>query len=156
MFKTITAFCLSLALLAGCQSGQGPNKQQVGTVGGAVIGGILGSNVGGGQGRTAAIIGGTLLGAWAGSSIGASLDKADMMYANQAQNVAYTAPIGEEIAWNNPESGHEGTFTPVRDGTAASGAYCREFQQTITIDGRTERAYGTACQMPDGTWQIRN
>jgi hypothetical protein len=31
---------------------------------------------------------------------------------------------------------------------------CREYQSTTTIDGRPQRAYGTACLQPDGTWQI--
>ena len=31
---------------------------------------------------------------------------------------------------------------------------CREFQQTITVGGRTETAYGTACRQPDGDWKI--
>ena len=33
------------------------------------------------------------------------------------------------------------------------GEQCREFQQTITIGGKTEKAYGTACRQPDGTWK---
>jgi surface antigen len=42
----------------------------------------------------------------------------------------------------------------VREGTSESGKYCREFQQTVTIGGKTEQAYGTACRQPDGSWQI--
>jgi surface antigen len=34
------------------------------------------------------------------------------------------------------------------------GAYCREFQQTVSIGGREERAYGTACRQPDGSWKV--
>lgn len=37
---------------------------------------------------------------------------------------------------------------------SAKGQYCREYQKTVTIGGREERAYGTACRMPDGHWQI--
>ncbi len=32
--------------------------------------------------------------------------------------------------------------------------HCREFTQTIKIDGQTHESYGTACLRPDGTWQI--
>ena len=42
----------------------------------------------------------------------------------------------------------------VRDGTSLSGEYCREFRQTVTIGGRTRRAYGVACQRPGGGWRI--
>ena len=68
---------------------------------------------------------------------------------------AYKAPIGETIAWNNPDSGNSGTFTPTRDGTnTATGEYCREYQTTVTVGGKTESAYGTACRQPDGSWRI--
>lgn len=35
-----------------------------------------------------------------------------------------------------------------------SGRYCREYQTTGRIGGRQERLYGTACLMPDGSWQL--
>ena len=33
-------------------------------------------------------------------------------------------------------------------------SYCREFQRDVIIDGKPERAYGTACLQPDGSWKI--
>jgi surface antigen len=129
-------------------------KQNVGGLTGAVAGGLLGSQVGGGKGQLWATGAGVLLGALVGSEIGKSLDKADLAYANQAQSRSYNAPVGETIAWNNPESGNHGTYTPTREGTSTSGRYCREYQQTVTVDGRQQSAYGTACQQPDGSWQI--
>ena len=35
-------------------------------------------------------------------------------------------------------------------------AYCREFQTTIVVDGQPQDAHGTACQQPDGSWQVVN
>lgn len=32
--------------------------------------------------------------------------------------------------------------------------YCREYTKTVSINGRSERAYGTACYKPDGSWEI--
>ena len=32
--------------------------------------------------------------------------------------------------------------------------YCREYTKTVNIGGRSERAYGTACYKPDGSWEI--
>ena len=44
---------------------------------------------------------------------------------------------------------------PLAANAQTSGqAYCREYQRTIAIDGRPERAYGTACQEPDGNWRV--
>lgn len=70
----------------------------------------------------------------------------------QAQVTAASAPIGQTITWN--DSGAFGSVTPLRDGTSSSGAYCREFRQTVTIGGRTEDAFGTACRKPDGAWEV--
>jgi surface antigen len=70
----------------------------------------------------------------------------------QAQIYATTAPVGKTINWR--DQGASGSVTSLRDGYAESGRYCREFQQRVTIGGRREEAYGTACRQPDGAWQI--
>jgi len=69
-----------------------------------------------------------------------------------AQVKASTAPVGETIIWN--QGGASGAVTTVRDGTSTSGRYCREFQHEVTIGGKTEQAYGTACRKPDGSWEV--
>lgn len=38
--------------------------------------------------------------------------------------------------------------------TDPNGTYCREYQQTVTVGGRLQDSYGTACQQPDGSWKI--
>ncbi|MFA5591823.1 MAG: RT0821/Lpp0805 family surface protein [Micavibrio sp.] len=156
MKKSILALAIiSTAALGACNttSGMG-NKQLIGTGGGAVLGGLAGSQIGGGSGRLWATGAGVLLGGLLGSEIGSSLDRADQAYVAQANQRAYTAPIGETIRWNNPESGNYGTITPVRDGRTSAGSYCREYTQTIYVGGRQETGHGTACQQPDGTWRV--
>jgi len=132
------------------------NKTTAGTLIGAGVGGLAGSEIGGGSGRVVAIVAGTLLGGFVGHEAGASLDRADVGYARAAQERAYAAPIGQQITWNNPESGHSGTITPRRDGADTAGNYCREYQSTVTIGGKIEQAYGTACRQPDGSWKVIN
>ena len=155
--KKLTAVSMATLLVvsvAGCES-MGGQKQTGGAVLGGVGGAIAGAQFGSGSGRIAAAAVGTLLGALVGSEVGRSLDKADLAYANQANSRAQTAPVGQPIQWNNPQTGNYGTITPVKDGTdTRTGAYCREFQQTVTIGGKTESAYGTACRQPDGTWKV--
>lgn len=155
--KTLTTVSLAAALaisVAGCES-LGGQKQTGGAVLGGVGGAIAGAQFGSGTGRIAAAAVGTLLGALVGSEVGRSLDKADLTYANQANQRAQTAPLNQPIQWNNPQSGNYGTVIPVREGTQpGTGAYCREFQQTVSIGGKTESAYGTACRQPDGTWKV--
>jgi surface antigen len=65
---------------------------------------------------------------------------------------ATSAPLGETIYWRNGDA--SGAITPIQDGTSSSGRYCREFQQDVSIGGRGEELYGTACQNPDGSWEI--
>jgi surface antigen len=153
-------FILPVVLMASISLGACENmqnagmKEKIGSVIGAVGGGYAGSKVGGGSGQLWATAAGTLLGAWAGNEIGKSLDKADLMYAQQAEAKAYEAPIGQQVSWNNPESGNYGTVTPVRDGSTESGDYCREYEQTIYIGGRAETGVGVACQREDGKWEV--
>lgn len=152
----VIAACASVGL-AGCQTLDSMGtKQAVGTGGGAILGGLAGAQVGKGRGQLWATGAGALLGALLGSEIGGSLDRADRMYAGEATERAYTAPVGQTIRWNNPQSGNYGTITPVRDGRDQVGRYCREYSQTIYVGGRQQSAYGTACQAPDGSWQVVN
>lgn len=142
--------------LGGCQTLQG-TKSDIGGVLGAVTGGVLASNVGKGKGQLVAVGVGTLVGALVGSEIGKSLDRADMNYVQRANQQAHTAPVGQTITWNNPESGNRGSVTPIRDGyDRNSGAFCREYEQVIYVDGRQETGVGVACKQPDGRWEIMN
>lgn len=150
--KKLVPAVMAVALLAGCASSG--TKETAGTVGGAVAGGVIGSRFGGGSGKLVATGVGTLLGAFIGKEVGASLDKADAGYAETAARRAYAAPVGERITWSNPQSGNAGAITTTREGYNTTGNYCREFQQTVIVGGRTEMAYGTACKQADGTWKI--
>ena len=69
-----------------------------------------------------------------------------------AQIKATTAPVGETIDWTQGNA--RGSVVATREGTSSTGRYCREFQQTVTVGGKSQQAYGTACQQPDGTWEI--
>ena len=103
------------------------------------------------------MVAGTLLGALVGSEVGRSLDKADKLAMGRTtQTTLESQPSGTTSTWSNPDSGNRGTVTPTSTYQAADGRYCREFNQTVTIGGQTEDAYGKACRQPDGTWQIVN
>ena len=145
---------LALVAAAGCTAKVG-DKEAIGTMLGAVAGGIAGSQVGKGRGKLLATGVGTLLGALAGNEIGKSLDRADRLALERiTQQSLETAKTGATSTWKNPDSGNRGTITPKKTYKKPDGTYCREFQQTITVGGRTEQAYGTACRQPDGNWKI--
>ncbi|KJV08440.1 hypothetical protein VZ95_17780, partial [Elstera litoralis] len=103
----------------------------------------------------AAIAVGALAGAAAGYFAGNSIDKGQCEQAMMARNRALdSGQIGQSIAWN--EGQNRGTFTPTREGRDQSGAVCKEYEQTIYVDGKSETGIGRACRRPDGRWQIVN
>lgn len=142
----------TLSLGACSQYGQ---KETGGTLIGAGLGGLLGSQFGHGTGKLVATGLGVAAGGLLGNHIGRSLDRADQAYLYQASERAQSAPIGETITWNNPQSGNYGSVTPTREGYQPStGAFCREYQQEIVVGGKRQQGYGQACRQPDGSWKV--
>lgn len=152
--KSVIALLSASVLLAACQTENWGGGETFGTLGGAAAGGLIGSQIGHGSGKAAATLAGVLLGGFAGNQLGSMVDDNDRRAAARAEQRAYAAPIGQQITWNNPQNGNSGVIVPVRDGYDQGGAYCREFQQTITVGGQRQQGYGKACQQPDGSWKI--
>jgi len=65
---------------------------------------------------------------------------------------AESAPIGESVRWS--QGAAHGSVTPTRASRPGEGRPCREFRHEVVVDGRKQIAYETACQAPDGSWQI--
>jgi surface antigen len=146
---------LAIAVILGACSGNQGQKQTGGTLLGAGLGALAGSQVGSGKGQLVAVAIGALAGAFVGSEVGKSLDKADKAaMRNSTQRALETAPSGQQVAWRNPDSGNSGTIVPQPAIQDNAGQYCREYQQTITVDGKSEQAFGKACRQPDGSWKI--
>lgn len=154
--KILMGALLSSIALTACSEGPGFSGTDVGTGIGAVSGAVIGSQFGGGSGKTVAAVVGALAGAWVGNKVAQGMTAQDRGYYETAASRAATAPVGQQITWNNPQSGNQGTIVPVREGRDSSGSACREYQQTVTIGGKTERAYGTACKQADGSWKVIN
>ncbi len=134
-------------LVTACET-----KEQQGTVAGAVVGAGVGSLFGSGGGRVAAIAGGAVVGGFIGNRVGKNMDDKDRRQAQAAQKQAETAPVGEQIAWNNPDSGNSGTVEVVQEGQDADGNNCRQFKHTVNAGGETQAKTGVACKRADGTW----
>lgn len=144
-----------VAMLGACtqqDSGGIGTKTGIGAVGGAAGGGLIAAAAGGGATGIAA---GVILGGLLGGAAGSMLDDQDKRRAQQTtQNALESQPTGQSAAWKNPDSGHSGTVTPTKTFTNDKGENCREFQQTITVGGKTEQGYGTACRDVSGNWRI--
>jgi len=143
---------LSLCATASCYGRRPSTETTVGAVGGAAAGGLLGAAIGDSGEATAA---GAILGGLLGAGVGEYLSQRDRHYmADTTYDALENTPTGNSLAWNNPDTGHSGQITPTETYQTAQGQNCREFRQTVTIDGEPNTAYGTACRQPDGTWQI--
>lgn len=152
--RTVSVAFLAAAVAlgsAGCsQTSSGISNEGIGAVGGAVIGGLLGSTIGAGAGKAAAIAGGALIGGVLGNQIGKSLDEQSQARAYDAQNAALAS--GQRSDWRSPS----GAYGYVEPGPVyyEPSAQCRNYTHTIYIDGRPQQGQGVACRNPDGSWQI--
>lgn len=155
MLKKITVVCLVGSLLTGCTNEAGKlNKTNIGVAGGAIGGALLGSTLGKGEGKILAAVAGAALGGLAGGAVGSYMDKADLEAQKRAQESAFEYNRdGAASPWKNPNSGASGSIIPTKT-YQSNGQYCREYQQNVTVSGKTQHAYGTACRQPDGSWQI--
>lgn len=153
--KTFPLLVLSLFLVSAC-AGDGSNDgEQIGTAAGAVIGGVVGSKVGSGDGGVISAGLGAVFGAWLGKILGRNLDQMDMQKADEkAQETMETAEVGQTNTWTNPDTGNSGTYTPTSASTLNNGEECRDFESTVMIDDKEEKASGRACRQEDGTWKI--
>ncbi len=61
---------------------------------------------------------------------------------------------GQSANWHNPGTGRRGTVVPIRTYKGLDASDCREFQQTATVGGETDIAYGSACRTAEGAWRI--
>ncbi len=145
--KTLLILSVPLLLgLAGCT--QAESGRFFGTIIGAIIGSEISNN------PLGTMLGASIGGSF-GSSIGRDLAKTDrMMLGKSYRNSLNHGESGVTSTWHNPDTRHSGSFTPQEPFQNKSNQYCREFQQTVTIGGKEQTAYGTACRQPDGSWKI--
>ncbi len=146
-----------LGLVSACADAQNNQKKTLGTLLGAGLGALAGSQIGSGKGQLVAVAVGALGGAFLGSELGKSLDEVDRLKANQTQQMAMeNNKNGVASAWSNPNSGHSGQVTPTKTYQVATGEHCREYEHEIDVDGKREVLKGTACRQSDGSWRVIN
>ncbi len=147
---TMKKLSLILASLAFAVVSTGcATKEDSGTLVGAATGALIGNQFGHGAGRVAATLGGAVVGGFIGNRIGKSMDDEDRRRAAEAQYAAFEN--GDRADWRSP-NGHYGYIEP-RPVYYYREMRCREFSQTVYVDGRPETMIGRACRQPDGTWR---
>ena len=84
----------------------------------------------------------------------ADLTESDLSLAASTMNAALEdARHGETRTWRNPETGHAGAVMPQRTYLSETGSYCREYQETLMVDGRSETYSSTGCRDAGGVWR---
>jgi surface antigen len=153
--------CVVLGVINSCtltsttSDQQGP-KQAVGTVTGMLIGGKIAKDLTEDSSkRNIWTLAGVTLGAFLGNEIGASMDKTDILMAQNARNYSLeNNKVNSQAAWKNPDSGNSGLIYPTKTYSLGDQP-CREFTQEINIGGEIQTGYGKACRMADGSWKLQ-
>ena len=156
--KTVSLGLLAVTL-AGC-AGQGP-KQTGGQLLGGATGALIGSQFGKGTGQLVGVAIGALAGSYIGGTIGYQLDEKDKALAQENMiNTLENAPDHQVHGWQNPNSSHSGSFKVTRTQEMPKDhLVCRDYVQTVTIDGKQEQVHGRACRdMRDtrASWMVQN
>lgn len=122
------------------------NSAAAGTVLGGIVGGALGSQIGGGNGRTLATIGGVVAGALVGGDVGRRMDAGDQACVGQVLEVA---PVGRRVQW--VESNTTYVVVPGRV-EMRHGQHCRPYTLQMQVRGGWQKTQGWACRRPGGVW----
>ncbi len=163
LFAFAAMFVACLGLTAGRASAQSAisggscdrglfTNQNIGTVLGAAVGGLLGSQFGGGSGKAVATIAGVIGGGFLGNQIGQGMDQADQRC--MAQTLDYARP-GQTVTWRNPDNGRDYRVTP-RDEMRRHGRRCRTVDSQAMIDGQPATVTSVACRQRDGSWKFES
>jgi surface antigen len=167
MYKSIAAATLlaasSMFITATPAYADCRDVKAAGTVGGAIIGGIIGNQFGSGAGRAAATVGGAVLGGLIGHEItkdSCNDKRYDAYYYDDAYDDAFNSEDlndDERYEWNNPYNNHRGyvrTTGYMADGWRDYDGPCRRFETRAWVDGEEEDATGIACRTRSGAWKI--
>jgi surface antigen len=131
--------------LIGCAS-NGP-KQTGGTLIGGATGALIGSQFGKGTGQLVGVALGALAGSQIGAAVGKSMDEKDRALAAQsARSSLEYQPDNRPVVWRNPNNNHSGSFVATRTQQVNTNKVCRDYVQTVIIDGEQTKVHGRACR----------
>ena len=117
------------------------------TVGGALLGGLVGGLASHGNG--AAIAGGAIFGGLAGNAISRDIDCRDREYAGRAYHDSFYGDVGHRYEWEGVDHGYVVTNREYYRGHHL----CRDFTQVVYRHGREYSRDGTAC-LRHGEWEF--
>jgi len=163
--RRATALTLAVAIgvsATGCASTGSGNEmsreQQIAlaTVGGAVIGGLVGYEFFGTEDtRILFALGFGAAGAYGGQLLADQMTRYDRTAMQEtAYNTLSSGTTGESSSWQNVDTGTHGSITPRRTFLDAEGRICREYDAVISVDGQEVSGSETACLTDAGHWVV--
>lgn len=129
-----------------CRKG---NDKVVGTLFGALAGGLIGGAASHGNGG--AVFGGAILGGLLGNAVSRDIPCEDHPYAFRAYATGLNGDIGHRYEWRHGDN--YGYFTPEREFYRGRNV-CRSWNETTYVRGRSYTRSGTACRYTDGNWHF--
>jgi surface antigen len=143
-FMIITAMLSSI----GCESMT--TKQKIGTGVGAVAGAALVTQLGGGSGKTSAILLGGTLGGVVGYSLASMMENSDVTQMTEGWDTELDKSVHSQWVNENTQIAYESTASSA---WTVEGNWCRNYQTSAIIDGKKETIEGIACLGDDGIWR---
>lgn len=126
------------------------NREEVGTVLGAVTGGAIGAAVSDRDNRLIAVLAGAAIGGIIGKEIGESMDRNDRACFGHSLELL---PDGGRVRWDGAQRGMYYTLTPDRR-FERDGLVCRHFTLVRDFGGRKVTRTGSACRYSDDEWRM--
>jgi|TARA_B110000196_G_C21149740_1_gene668872 surface antigen len=110
-------------------------KAKMGAIGGAAVGAYMG------KGDPLLSAGGAVVGMVIGYEVGGHFDKVDQIHATMLlKQTLTTNGNGQMSSWSNPDKGFKVTQGPV-----STEGNCREFVSKVTVGKELRNIKGTAC-----------
>jgi surface antigen len=157
MAAALIAALTGAMALGGCQTIEretGLNRStQAGAAGGAAFGGIIAALA---NANPAWIAASVILGGVTGGALGKYLGEKDArQYAESHYRALDNLKAGQTSSWRDPSTGNHGSTTVHRSFTAADGALCKNFTESVHTSAKDVKETATACKAANGDWKLR-
>ncbi len=153
--KKILTLVIALSVSSCSIVGDMDGNEKTLALAGAGVGALVGYQFGGGASRMIYTGLGAALGGVTGLTFARNMTLADSWaFDSAAASTLDNGPNGVTQGWSNPQTGHNGSFTPVRTYAGQGGLPCREIYVTVSGQQGFQLEKLSACQQPDGAWRF--
>jgi uncharacterized protein YcfJ len=150
----VLAAALTIAACATDPGTREAQKETTSVVAGAVIGGLVGNQFGGGTGRALMTAAGAVAGGFIGDHIFKKHAKSEYEK-DAAQRALNASASGQKVTWSDARTHESGYFVALNTKQMSDGRICRDFRRGLTVDGKAvDETTGTACKKSNGQWDV--